>query len=93
MGILKRSEIDNKYKWDLTKIVKDKKDFDKKYKEIEKLINNISNYKDIITKDENTLYNFLKDYEELEDDYYLVKVIRPSKCKQEMYTDYIRIIK
>ena len=59
MGILKRSEIDNKYKWDLTKIVKDKKDFDKKYKEIEKLINNISNYKDIITKDENTLYNFL----------------------------------
>ena len=36
---------------------------------------------------------FVKDYEELEDDYYLVKVIRPSKCKQEMYTDYIRIIK
>ena len=36
---------------------------------------------------------FVKDYEELDDDYYLVKVIRPSKCKQEMYTDYIRIIK
>lgn len=36
---------------------------------------------------------FVKDYEELNDDYYLVKVIRPSKCKQEMYTDYIRIIK
>ena len=41
MGILKRSEIDNKYKWDLTKIVKDKNDFDKKYKEIEKLINKL----------------------------------------------------
>lgn len=36
---------------------------------------------------------FVKDYEELDDDYYLVKVIRLSKCKQEMYTDYIRIIK
>lgn len=36
---------------------------------------------------------FVKDYEELDDDYYLVKVIIPSKCKQEMYTDYIRIIK
>ena len=41
----------------------------------------------------NTANNLVKDYEELEDDYYLVKVIRPSKCKQEMYTDYIRIIK
>lgn len=36
---------------------------------------------------------FVKDYEELDDDYYLLKVIRPSKCKQEVYTDYIRIIK
>ena len=46
-----------------------------------------SEFKDLIEN------YFKKDYEELEDDYYLVKVIRPSKCKQEMYTDYIRIIK
>ena len=46
-----------------------------------------SEFKDLIEN------YFVKDYEELEDDYYLVKVIRPSKCKQEMYTDYIRIIK
>ena len=46
-----------------------------------------SEFKDLIEN------YFVKDYEELEDDYYLVKVIRLSKCKQEMYTDYIRIIK
>ena len=46
-----------------------------------------SEFKDLIEN------YFVKDYKELEDDYYLVKVIRPSKCKQEMYTDYIRIIK
>ncbi len=46
-----------------------------------------SEFKDLIEN------YFVKDYEELEDDYYLVKVIRPSKCKQEMYTDYIKIIK
>lgn len=46
-----------------------------------------SEFKDLIEN------YFVKDYEELEYDYYLVKVIRLSKCKQEMYTDYIRIIK
>ena len=46
-----------------------------------------SEFKDLIEN------YFVKDYKELDDDYYLVKVIRLSKCKQEMYTDYIRIIK
>lgn len=80
MGILKRSEIDSKYKWDLTKIVKDKKDFDKKYKEIAKLINKVSNYKDKITKDENTLYNFLKEYEELNNKFAKLYVYAHMNC-------------
>ena len=36
---------------------------------------------------------FVKEYEELDGDYYLLKVIRQSKCNKEIYTDYIRIIK
>ena len=64
-------------------------------KEELELLNDYLRKKELTYSEFNDLIGnyFVKDYEELDDDYYLVKVIRPSKCKQEMYTDYIRIIK
>lgn len=64
-------------------------------KEELELLNDYLRKKELTYSEFNDLIGnyFVKDYEELDDDYYLVKVIRPSKCKQEVYTDYIRIIK
>lgn len=64
-------------------------------KEELELLNDYLKKKELTYSEFNDLIGnyFVKEYEELDDDYYLVKVIRQSKCKQEVYTDYIRIIK
>lgn len=36
---------------------------------------------------------FVQDYEELEDNYYLLKIIRPLNKESSIYTDYIEVIK
>ncbi|MGL5313963.1 MAG: hypothetical protein ACRC92_12015 [Peptostreptococcaceae bacterium] len=36
---------------------------------------------------------FVQDYEELEDNYYLLKIIRPLNEENSTYTDYIEVIK
>lgn len=35
---------------------------------------------------------FIREYEELDDNYYLIKIVRPNSSKLEVYTDYIKII-
>lgn len=64
-------------------------------KEELKLLNEYLNKKELTYSEFNELIGnyFVKDYEELDDDCYLIKVIRPGKCKQEVYTDYVRVIK
>lgn len=63
-------------------------------KEELKLLNDYLKKKELTYTEFNDLIGnyFVKEYEQLDDDYYLLKVIRPSKCKQEVYTDYIRVI-
>ena len=63
-------------------------------KEELKLLNDYLKKKELTYTEFNDLIGnyFVKEYEKLDDDYYLLKVIRPSKCKQEVYTDYIRVI-
>ncbi len=64
-------------------------------KEELKLLNDYLKKKELTYSEFNDLIGnyFVKDYEELDEDYYLIKVIRPSKCKQEVYTDYVRVTK
>lgn len=63
---MKREEIDNKYKWDLTKIYKNDKEWTKEFNILKVDINSISKFKGKITKNSNNLYNYLKKEEELE---------------------------
>ena len=55
-----RSEIEEKYKWDLTSLYKDEKAFDKDINEVNKLLKEIKNYKGKLTKSSENLYNYLK---------------------------------
>ena len=55
-----RSEIDDKYKWDLKAIYKTNEDFNKDKEKLIELINEIEKYKGILTKDSNTLLNYLQ---------------------------------
>ena len=46
--------------WNLNKIIKNNKEFDKLISECESLINKLISYKGKITKNSKTLYEFLK---------------------------------
>ena len=61
-----RSEIDDKYKWDLSLFIKDDKEFNKLLKKAKKGAENLLDYKGKITKDSETLYKFLKENDENE---------------------------
>ncbi len=54
--IKKRSEIEEKYKWDLTKIYKSEKEFISDVEETEKQIKAFSKYKDVMLKSAKDLY-------------------------------------
>ena len=58
-NIKKRSEIDNIYKWDLTKIYKSDKVFLNEIKKIEKELPKLSKYKDTMLNSGNDLYDSL----------------------------------
>lgn len=64
-------------------------------KEELRLLNEYLKKKELTYSEFNELIGnyFVKNYEELDDDIYLIGVIRPSKCSQEVYTDYVRVIK
>lgn len=55
-----RSEIEDKYKWDLTKMYKDELEFEEDCNKLNKLIEKLKNFKNNITKDSNTLYSYMK---------------------------------
>ena len=55
-----REEIDNKYKWDLTKIIKDEKEFDEIYDDVIKFANQINEFQGKIAKDKDTFKSYLK---------------------------------
>lgn len=56
---IKREEIDEKYKWDLTSIYKSEDEFNKDKEEFIKLLDEIDKYKGILTQSADTLYNYL----------------------------------
>lgn len=60
-----RSEIDDKYKWDLTRMYKNIDEFNSDYDKALKLIEEIKAFKGILTKDAKTLYDYLKKDDEL----------------------------
>ena len=64
-------------------------------KEELRLLNEYLKKKDLTYSEFNELIGnyFVKNYEELDDDIYLIEVIGASKCSKEVYTDYVRIIK
>lgn len=61
-----RNEIDEKYKWDLTKIVKSQDEFEKMYDEILELAKKITEYKGRISENEKTFKEFLELDEKLD---------------------------
>ena len=54
-----RSEIDEKYKWDLTRIYKTEEDFDNDYKKLLELVPKIDDYKGKLFKSSATLEEYL----------------------------------
>ena len=60
-----RSEIDNKYKWDLESIYSSEEEFNKDKDKLIDLINNIEKFKGIITSSKEILLNYLKYDEEI----------------------------
>lgn len=61
-----RSEVDDKYKWDLTRMYKTDDDFNLDCDKLLELIDRIKSYKGIITKDAKTLCDYLKLEEEID---------------------------
>ena len=60
MKLLKREEVENKYKWNLKSIIKDEEDLQEKSKEIEKLLKEVTKYKGKIMESSTTLLEFLE---------------------------------
>lgn len=61
-----RSEIDEKYKWDLTKIYKNDDEWYRDYNVLKEEIKEISKYKGILTQSSGTLLSYLDKYNELD---------------------------
>ncbi len=61
----KRSEINDKYKWDLKAIFKEENEVEEALTEIQSLLQKISEYQGKIMQDSKTLYEFYQVYEKL----------------------------
>ena len=59
---MNRNQIEEQYKWDLTKIFKNTKEFNQAYEEVKKEIKDFSKYKDIMDKNATNFYNTLESY-------------------------------
>lgn len=59
---LKRAEINDKYKWDLTKIYKTEKEYEKDIKEVKKLTEKLSSYNEKVMDSSINFYNTLELY-------------------------------
>lgn len=62
----KRSDIDEKYKWDLTSMYKDEKSCQANFELVKKLVDKVLSYKGNITKNTKTFESFFDAYDELE---------------------------
>jgi len=72
--VLKREEIDNKYKWDLSKIFKSDKEFLNEIKKTEKEIKSLSKYKDTMLNSAKDLYDAIS------------KIFDVSRIIEKIYT-------
>lgn len=63
---MENNKIDNKYKWDLTKIIKDDNEFDKVYNEVLELGKSLSEYKGKIALNKDNFKSFLELDEKLD---------------------------
>ena len=63
---LKREEIENIYKWDLTPIFKDIKEFDDYYNKVKSEIKDVQKWQGQIVLNGKNLYNYLKSSDEIE---------------------------
>jgi len=61
-----RNEIDNNYKWDLTKIYINDEEWEKDYLELKESIKEISKFKGIITESAENLLDYLNTYHNLD---------------------------
>ena len=59
---MNREQVEEKYKWDLTLIYKNKKEFIKDYEGIETRISNFSKYEKLMPKSAKDFYNTIKEY-------------------------------
>ena len=57
--LIKRSEVEEKYKWDINTIYNSQKEFLNDLNKLKDLVNDIDKYKGHILDDENTLYEFM----------------------------------
>lgn len=79
----KRSNIDNKYKWDLTSMISDTNEFNKIKEEIENLTKKMETYKGKITSSSNNLLAFLKLDEELDRKVSLIYTWAHMQCDSD----------
>ena len=63
---MEKNKIDNKYKWDLTKIIKDDNEFDKVYNEVLEIGKSLSEYKGKIALNKDNFKSFLELDEKLD---------------------------
>ena len=84
-----RCEIEDKYKWDLTKIYKDEKEWQKDFDDVKDKILKVSEYKDNFLNNGKRLYEYLKYDEEvsrkLEKIYYYAHLNYDANTLDEKY--------
>lgn len=59
---MNREKIEEQFKWDLTQIFKNKKEFEQAYKEVKEKIKDFSKYEEIMNENATNFYNTLNDY-------------------------------
>ena len=84
-----RCEIEDKYKWDLTKIYKDEKEWQKDFDDVKEEILKVTSYKDSFLSNGKKLYEYLKYDEEvsrkLEKIYYYAHLNYDANTLDEKY--------
>ena len=70
---MKRQEIDEKYKWDLSDLCKSSKEFNSRIKKIPKLIDELAKYQGHLLDSSENLYNFLQEKDKVEEEIFNFK--------------------
>ena len=80
---MKRTEIDERLKWDTSLIYEDDQDFYKEMDEVKDLVDNLTKYKGKIVESADGLLNFLEDYEKLLRKFYKAYVYSNLKSDED----------